>query len=311
MNEQTAAGQRRSNPNILVISEVVLLIVIALAALSLGRRNQPVSQLLPVLPAATTPLLTVEAPRPVSLADLNADPAAYLNQPIQVSGSFLPLASTPCPRYSGPRFRWALVADNLQLDALGFERILTLLSPDTAMVVEGIWRLYQGPLGCGKGPAEGSAWYLQAQRIVQPNPLVGSGGGGTTIQDADPGLPSLLPTIPPTMTSQPTPTIAATEAIVPQATPTNGLVSPTATLAGSGTAAPVFTPTPPLGSVTATTVSTPGAGTATAPSATPGTPVAGGATATPSTPLPPTATETGGSGYPGEPTATTNPDPYP
>ena len=275
MNEQTAASQRRSNPNILVISEVVLLIVLALIAISLARRSRPASQLLPMLPAATTPVLTVQSPQPIAFADLNADPAAYLNRAVQVSGNFLPLPPNPCPRYSGPQFRWALVADNLQLDVLGFERILTLLRPDTEMVVEGIWRLYQGPLGCGKGPATGTAWYLQAQRIIQPNPLVGSGTSGTTIQDADPGLPALLPTIPPTMTPQPTPTIAATEAIVPQTSPTNAVVSPTATLAGSGTAAPVSTPTPPLGSVTATAVVTPGVGTATSTPATPGTPGAG------------------------------------
>lgn len=310
MNEPTATGGRRASPAILIISEIILLIVIALIAVGLTRRDGASSQLLPILPAATAPLLAMPAPQPVTLVDLNADPAAFLNQPIRVTGLFLPLAPAPCPRYAGPQFRWALVADNLQLDVLGFERILALLRPDTEMVVEGIWRLYQGPLGCGKGPAPGTAWYLQAQRIVQPNPLVGPEGGGTDIQNADPGLPALLPTVPPTPTVVPTPTFAATETSAPQVVPTVENVSPTATLAGSGTAAPVFTPTLPGGAATGTAVLTPGAATGTPTPATPGTP-GGAPTATPGTPLPPTATETGGSGYPGEPTATTDPGGYP
>ena len=311
MNDQPAAQARPSNTGLVVIAEVVLLIVVALIALSFGRRNSAAAQLSPIRSTATTPANTSQPLQTVTFAELNADPAAFLNHSIQVSGSFMPLPANLCTRFSGPDFRWALIAENLQLDALGFERLIGLLNQGTEMTVEGIWRLYEGPLGCGKGPARGTSWYLQVQRIVQPNPLVSAGGaGGLNIQNADPGLPSLLPTVPPTATPQPTLEPTATLEVLPTVPPVIGEATATATLAGSGTAVPVGSATPGLATATTDPAFTPGSNTP-IPSVTPGGPTPpGGATATPATPLPATATQSSG-GYPAPATPTQDPDPYP
>jgi hypothetical protein len=42
------------------------------------------------------------------------------------------------------------------------------------MTVEGYWRLYEGPLGCGKNAPRAAIWYLEVLRIVEPNPLPGN-----------------------------------------------------------------------------------------------------------------------------------------
>jgi hypothetical protein len=311
MNDQPATEAHSSNTGLFVITEIVLLIVVALIAVSVGRRNAAAVQLFPIRPTATTSASAGQPLQIVTFEELNADPAAFLNHSIQVSGSFMPLPTPPCARYSGPDFRWALIADNLQLDALGFERLLGLLTQGTEMTVEGIWRLYEGPLGCGKGPARGTAWYLQVQRIVQPNPLVSTGGtGGLAIQNADPGLPSLLPTVPPTATPPATLEPTATVEELPTVPPVIGEATATATLAGSGTAMPVGSVTPAVATATTDPAFTPDSNTPT-PSITPGGPTPpGGATATPATPLPATATQSSG-GYPGPATSTPDPGPYP
>ncbi len=53
----------------------------------------------------------------------------------------------------------------------GYEEVLKRLPDGLTMTVEGIWRQYDGPLGCGKEPGDGQAWYLQVERIISPNPL--------------------------------------------------------------------------------------------------------------------------------------------
>ena len=74
------------------------------------------------------------------------------------------------------------------------------VATNTQMTIEGIWRLNQGRIGCGKGAPRGSAWYLDVQRIISPNPLYSIFGGVINVIDAVPtllegsGLPcSLVP----------------------------------------------------------------------------------------------------------------------
>ncbi|MCZ7669586.1 MAG: hypothetical protein M5U34_21625 [Chloroflexi bacterium] len=54
---------------------------------------------------------------------------------------------------------------------MGHEELVKRLPDGLTLTVEGVWRQYDGPLGCGKGPAAGVTWYLQVERIVSPNPL--------------------------------------------------------------------------------------------------------------------------------------------
>jgi hypothetical protein len=252
-------------------------------------------------------------PVPITFSELNADPLSFLNLPIQVSGTFIKLDPPACERFSGPNPQWALVSEDLQLETKGFERIVQILSPGTNMVVEGIWHLYQGPLGCGKGPPVGSAWYLQVQRIVQPNPLVGDGSQGLIgIEGAAPGLPELVATNIPTLSPA---TMLPQSTIIPDATATINQINTTVTISATSTAdgvligtptivlTPTSTPTiagnipPAISTAAATSTSTSGGGTNPTP--------------TPQTPLPPTATRGSDGGYPGNPTTEFSPSPNP
>ena len=202
--------------------------------------------------ATQTPsgVLTGEPVR-VSFPELDADPAAYRNQLIRVSGIFQRLPEPECARWRGPDVSWSLIDEGLQMEATGYDSLLRLLPSGVPLTVDGFWRLYEGPLGCGKEPPMGSAWYLEAIRLVQPNPLPLTGdatlnggpsprelpgAGATPAGDGGTPLPTTAGTAPPP---------GATAA--PTATPGGGLQPPgTATRRATATAspAPAFTPTP-------------------------------------------------------------------
>ena len=293
-----------------------LLAVIAVAVLAAGSLwlvfgLDTERQLMPMLYSPTPPTYSLQKePETISFTELNDNPLAYLNQSILVTGDYLPADKTDCSKIVGPDIRWSLTADNLQLDVVGFERIVRLLPVGTTMTVQGIWRLYQGPLGCGKGPPRGSMWYLDAKKIIQPNPLVGEGGQilPVEIKNGTQELPSIILTNPAAGGS--TATILETAVTVtdddtgmaspivpgqPIPTQTPGLpggIKPSATVPQSPTiVVPTNTPDPnatvptATGSATAVPTDNPGSGT---PTLTPETP-----------PLPPTSTRTDGGGYPG------------
>jgi hypothetical protein len=162
------------------------------------------------------------------------------------------------------------------------------------LTVTGIWRVYEGPVGCGKEPPDGTVWYLEVDRIVEPNPLVGSGGPGLTVvagtQQPVQGLLDNDPTSTPGLTITPTVESLVTVPI------TTGTAVPAPPLTVTATLTlPPTTPLPglsPTSSVTPTPSPTTGAGTPTAGTGTPqGTTTPGLPTGTPS-----------GTGYPGQPT---------
>jgi hypothetical protein len=316
MEEQHISETATTDPKLIVGAAIILIIAAAILALAIvGRQNNRASGLLPNLATPTTITAEEDAVMQLTFSELNADPLAYVNRKIQVSGSYLPLDPPACAKFSGPAFRWSLVAEDLQLDIRGFERIVRILPQGTEMKIRGTWRLYQGPLGCGKGPTRDSAWYLQAEKIIEPNPLVGA-GIIVGIENASGDLPQLVPTL--TITPTPLPSATATttfEATLP-ATVTLDPLLPTVTVDPSLPLSP--TSTPP------SSVTPPATGTSSAPgtpgsTATPGatmTPASGGGaqpTNTPETVQLPTATQSSGS-YPGEVTNTPRPtatSPYP
>ncbi|MFN2277337.1 MAG: hypothetical protein ACK2UR_06945 [Candidatus Promineifilaceae bacterium] len=317
METEAETDVQQLNPRFLIGTVIFLIVAGIVLLLALYNPTSNSSGLLPILATPTIPQSDEEivAPVPVTFTELNSDPLAYLNLPIQVSGTYLRLDPQTCPRYSGPLLAWAIVSEDLQLDVKGFERVVRILTPGTEMTLQGIWRLYQGPLGCGKGPEPGSAWYLQVLRIVQPNPLVGDGSGSKMdITSGGAGLPDLLPTAIPTETL---PATATMEIVTPSATAPQSDFAPTITVEIPEALTPAATtqlPTP----TPVTFTPTPGAVTP-GPSASPGpspTPGSGGGnpnvTSTPMTPLPPTSTQTSGGGYDGPATITptASPNPY-
>jgi hypothetical protein len=314
METQSETGANQKNPKLIISAAILLVIAGIILLFAIVRPATNSVSLLPALPPPTASQNLADSLTPVAVtfSDLNADPLAFLNSPIQVSGSLIKLDPPSCPRFTGPNPQWALVSEDLQLENQGFERIVQILSPGTNMVIEGNWRLYQGPLGCGKGPPVGSAWYLQVQRIVQPNPLVGDGSQNIIdIEGIGPGLPELMatkiPTLPPTtLPAQSTETPAATSTInqIIPATTISATVTIDSSLVGTPSSTPISTSTPGIDGNTPLATLTPGATTTTNPGGDNPTP-------TPQTPLPPTATQGSGGGYPGNSTAEPSPSPNP
>lgn len=284
----------------------IVLVGIGLAFLVLSLRGSSDHPLYPILPSFTPSSGTVNyEPIVLNFAELNKDPATYLGQRIQVSGIFTPVAPPGCLDHNGPNVKWSLVSEELQLNAIGFENLLQLLSEGTEMTVTGIWNAYQGPVGCGKGPSTGTVWFLAVDRIVEPNPLFSSSG--------------VVITVIPGEQTQFTPSIEVTEAITLTATvPLTSTEPITATATLGSISPPLMTPTPDITSLPVTPLSTPGATPSITSEVTTGTPttapgVTPGATINPlETPTLGLPTSTPSSGYPGpsSPTPTT-PGGYP
>lgn len=245
-------------------------------------------------------------PMLVTFTELEQDPTVYQDKLIRVTGTYVSLPVVSCSPFSGPNTSWALVANNLRLDMVGFEGLLNQFNPENMdLTMDGILRRYDGPLGCGKRPPAGVLWYLEALEIVQPNPLVQAGTGpsggtpvipppfptGTSVSPEEtpdgepttgPGTPSRTPT--------PTRTVIPTASSTPTIGPVGTEPAPTD---GPAIGTPTRTSTP-----TATQTTTTGGNT---PTPTPSqTPTPGGT----SGPLPTSTTD----GYPG---ATNTPYPPP
>jgi len=288
---------------------LLLLLIMGATALWPGNSARLIK---PFVPTRTAVPVTYDAQfEPVSFPDLQANPEQYRDQQIRVTGRYTRLTPPNCVSFDGPIIRWGLIAEDLQMNAQGLESLLHLIPADTTLTVEGVWRRYRGPVGCGKELETASVWYLVVSRIVQPNPL------------PLPGMPPVNGSASgtgPTASavsnehSEPTPTVDGETAVTltpPTATPTQ---LPTNTPPGFPTTSPVDgTPTllptsQPIASATPVSGSQP---TATAATAT----VAPTATVT-STPNP-NATATPGNGSqppigiptatPGESTAYPNP----
>lgn len=280
----------------------VLLVIIALALLTFSLNGRDERRLFPILPTQTSAPATIDSEISIiGFGELNEDPAAFRGKRIQVSGAYTPIEAPDCVNYSGPTLRWSLVAEELQLNAIGFENLVLLLDPGTDMTVTGIWDVYQGPVGCGKEPPDGTVWYLAIDRIVEPNPLFGAQAPALTVIAGE-----ALPTLSPLETAQQrpvgTPTIEGTVELSPTMT-LNATATLPLLLTGTPepTALPVTPLVPPGGTPgligTPPPGSTPGSSPTFGPSPTPGlegTTIPGLPTSTPS-----------GTGYPIQPSPTT------
>jgi hypothetical protein len=250
----------------------------------------------PLAPTIVPNQVVAAQPQLVTFTELEEDPTVYQDKVIRVTGMYISLPVVACDPHSGPQTSWALVAEDLRLDMVGFETLLNQFSPqDLTLTLDGVLRRYDGPLGCGKRPAPGILWYLEVFQIIQPNPLVQTGigpSGGTAV------IPPPFPTgtdAPPTPDGEETPEEVETiEAGTPTRTPTPGAIptaSSTPTISPDGSITPAGTATVTR---TPTRTSTPGSTPTSGP---------GGGTPTPS------RTPTAGATSPPLPTAT--PDGYP
>ena len=300
----------------LAVTGAVLVIFLLLALLLIQGGKRPLK---PIRPSVTPVELSQNSQAIlVTFDELNANPYAFHNQRIRITGSYTPQPKPDCPNYKGLLIRWALINENLQLNGYGFEKVLKLVPSGTTLTVEGVWRLYEGASGCGKDAPQALIWYLQVERIVQPNPLPGFGpvpDGSTSAPEETP-LPDVFeptPTNDEGMTvSSPTPSNTPTMTDTPLAE-TPSFVTPTA----SATFTPLpdeLTPTPAASRITNTpnpsvspTATSPTITNTPPPLRTPGTAVPTIPSLGTSTPGP---SPTPGSGYPG-PVTTTTPGAYP
>ena len=279
-----------------------LIVIIALAVLGVACR--PDGTLMPRrgTPESSGPLFG--HPEPVAFAALDEDPAAYHNRLIRVTGAYTSLPLPECGRVRGPVARWALVDQGLRLDAVGYEELLSLVPEGIDLTVDGFWRLYEGPLGCGKEPPTDRLWYLEVVRLVQPNPLPLLNGRSLAL-DASPRISVTMSvstlTATPEGTASPTPSETPTPSRTSAPTETPGPGTP------SATPGPTLTPSPTTLTPTATPTDAAGAATSTATGT-----VAPSPTTRPggSTPTPPPPTNTPSS-YPGGPDETPLPTPTP
>ena len=225
-------------------------------------------------PAANTPLVT--------LAELAADPETFAGQRVQTAGRFAVLPLPPCSalvRLSPAT--WTLSDSGVVVRVAGLEQIVGPLAlDDISMRVEGRWQSWVGFYGCGDGAVESTIWYLQAERILEPNPLsrasltppggiapvrtpAAAGGQALTQSAQQSPLPS------PSATLADAPTMTPSPSATSQPSP---LTSPTP----AGTDGTAATPTPsptslqsPLATGTATPTATATANRSTNPSDTP------------------------------------------
>ena len=258
----------------------------------------------------------------VTFSELNDDPAQYRNQRIRVEGDFVPPQPFSCAQERTFGMYWQLAGEDLALQAQGLERILRLVPAGTTMVVEGIWRQYEGLVGCEVGQI-GVIWYLQAENIIEPNPLTNLKGTLFPTDFPMTNTPVLSITITPTVDTTTTPdigvtplgTFTATPATAVTASPTSGTptVTPTDSPLTTRTLTPVSGTASPSPSPTRTQPATTSSPT---PTRTPTAVTSPTASTTPTATIPVAATSTPGGGYPGQPPIATSPPvptspPYP
>jgi hypothetical protein len=245
------------NPRLRILAAVgavLLLMLLILFFIGLGNGRAASDGLKPFRPTRTPNGSGISGQAvTVTFSELNGDPAVYANQRIRMTGSYVKIPPPDCRVYSGPLFAWGLIAEDLQLNAKGFEELVKKLPEGLIMTVEGIWRQYNGPLGCGKEAANGTTWYLQVERIISPNPLPGLGGtpfptSALPVMTQDPNMPSSTPT-PLSGTVLPGTAVSTSPSIgiTPLPTDQPGLI-------------PSPTPSPAAGTPTATATATPGSG---------------------------------------------------
>lgn len=232
-------------------------------------------------------------PLAVGISQLQQAPEAYEDVLVRVTGQYRRAPVIICDgivRRSPAS--WRLGSDEELIAASGFEDLVpVLLPPGMTVTVDGVWRTWRGPVGCGKAAPRQTVWYLAVTEIVSPNPiarvtLTPPGGVPEATLDEVVEVPQETET-----PSAPSP--VGTPATAPTTTRASATASPTtrppATATGGATSPAPSSPTPsvdeeedtpePTESPQATATIN---GTATAPSdATPTATVTPAATATP------------------------------
>ncbi|WP_420642285.1 hypothetical protein [Candidatus Leptofilum sp.] len=240
----------------------------------------------------TEEALNPAAPLEISITDLAADPEAFANSFVELTGQYqrLPLLVCDSDPHPSPA-KWQLTAEDGSLIAVGgFDsQLRSLLPNDLTMTVAGVWQLFEGPVGCGKDAVSMQIWYLKVSDIISPSPIarVTLTPTGEGSQVADNGDDNDTPPDDNQDGTQATPTLANNDdpGSPPDSTPTSASTT-VPSLPGSNT--PTSSPT-----------SSGGSGAGTTPTGTPTSQANGTNTPTPANgDSTPTATSSGGTATP-------------
>ncbi len=246
-------------------------------------------------------------PQNVTLADLAADPEAYTDSLVTITGHYrrLPLLVCETDPHPSPA-TWQLEGEDGSLIAVGgFDsQVRSLLPTDLTMTVAGVWQQFEGPVGCGKSATTVQLWYLKVSDILSPSPIarvtLTPTGSGTQIAGAETGEETAVPT--PSDGSQPTATLEITENDATQTPTSPGTTVPAPP--GGGTPGGGATPTTAVVTPTVDDDGGTAVGTVSATPDTPGTPSPGGNPGGTPTAGSGTPTPTGGGAGAGTPTVT-------
>ena len=227
--------------------------------------------------ATVTPLIPTidELPlvaRDVPVTSLLRNPYSYEDAHVRISGRYLPLPLMACKNdpHTSPA-TWVLSDGTYEVPAAGFDTVLRKLGvSDIPLVVEGRWRFWDGPVGCGRRAPNEEIWHLEVSRIVSPNPLsqivvydqeIAEAPNLTTtvgpLEDvSEDNTRDIVPTSVATLIPTASPTLAATPTRVASETPeATGTTLVTQTAAANATTS---TPTP-IATQTEEVASTPSA----------------------------------------------------
>jgi len=158
--------------NIDHFSKGLAFLLFSLFSAALAACSDPGGKLLPFNAGPSPERIFVAEPQLVTFSEIQEHPEDFRDRMIRVTGNYFRAELPLCFPYSGYGAKWMLVNEDLRLDAVGFEQLVHLIPNGSLVTVDGFFRLYEGPIGCGKGAPVTSAWYLETIRIVQPNPLV-------------------------------------------------------------------------------------------------------------------------------------------
>lgn len=196
-------------------------------------------------------------PQPVTLEQLADAPQAYLDQYVQLTGRYEPVRVLVCINETArPNpATWSISDGTLVAQVGGFdEQVNELLPAGLEVTVNGIWRFWEGRVGCGKQAEMTQVWYLDATTMVSPSPLVRltlTPSGEVALEGSPPplveptqpaGSATPTATVPNGTTVPETPPgpIGPPDTPPPSQTPTSSTVTPTPT------ASPALTATAPI-----------------------------------------------------------------